>query len=312
MRYIEIFPKLETTEFCLLTKKEYLANPILSRYKYLPRISVSLKEPQKTTESERMLVDVSDQARWKISKSQKYKTTRGTETFDILEKIGPRKFGKQILCLNYPFEAYLDSLPKGELRNQKVLIINPGITEEVISQNNNILHEVYPDQAPITDQRDAIMSRKNQSLLLERGAVPFVWDHVHEENTSTSKLRTFLEQEKISGIILNGGSMPSTGIWLAKHWSTVEDFLFNNPLGWCAHLCAPIYILNPGPLRPSYEADSYKILDGCLQEGFGFFGPDVAVLPHFRSRNKLSSLRHFYHSNTKIVIDIPDKGIFIY
>lgn len=312
MRYIEIFPKLETREFCLLTKKEYLTNPILSRYKYLPRISVSPKDPHKTAESERMLVDVSNQAQWRISKSQKYKTTRGTETFDILEKIGPRKFGKQIICLNYPFEAYLDSLPKGGLKDQKVLIINPGITEEVISQNNSILHEVYPDQDPIINHKDAIMSKKNQDLLLERGAIPFVWDHIHEGPAPTSKLKAFLEQEKISGIILNGGSMPSTGTWLAKHWSTIVDFLFNSPLGWCAYLCAPIYILNPGPLLPSYEADIYKILDNSLQEGFGFFGPGVAVLPHFRSRNKLSALRHFYHSNNNIVIDIPDKGIFIY
>lgn len=309
---IAIFTNEEIATAEKLTIQEYLSSTIHNKYRYLPRVSIRMGDKAETT-TERQYLDLNDPNKWTISKSKGILTARGTiETYDILEKLNPIKRGKIVLSLNTPFIAYLDSLPAGKLQNLNVLIVNAGITQEVIDENNQIIKNKGVIENLITNPDDALMSVKNKSLLEERGANVLYWDFKNNGKNPPRKFELFLVDKNIGGIIINGGSIPATAPWIYENLAVLQQYLYQNPDSWCAMLCAPIYVLNSGPLLPVYQADIYKIPKQHIRTGMGFFGSDTGVQAHFKSRKSLGGLGQFYRENNPILVEIPDKGIFIY
>jgi len=314
-----IFSNEEIAQFDLLPKHVYLNQPFIKKFPNLPRISVSISAPETTAEEERLLLDINNQTNWVMSTHSGIDPKFGKlEQYDILEKVGSHNKGKIIICLNNPFVGYLHSLPDDYLKGTNVVIMNPGVTQEVIDGNNQALLEKNKDAKLIHSPNDAFMSVKNKILLSERGANPLFWEPEDPKN-EVQEFKEFLYNKQIRGIVVNGGSSPAASEWIVKHLKTIHELICSDPQSWCAMLCAPIYVLNSGPLLPTYEADIYSIPKNYVEYGTGYVGKNIAVFPHFRSKRRhfrsskgLSSLKPFFHSNNKVVVDIPDNGVFIY
>ena len=314
-----IFSSEEITHFPLLPKQEYLNQPFLKMFPSLPRISVSIHSPETTEEEDRVLLDISNQENWAMSTHNGIDPKYGKfEQYDVLEKVGKQNKGKIIICLNNPFVAYLHSLPINYLKGMNVVIMNPGVTQEVIDGNNQALLENNKQATLIHSPNDAFMSIKNQVLLRERGANPHFWEPVNSNN-EVQEFKDFIKNKQIRGIVVNGGSSPAASEWIIKHLETIHELIISDPQSWCAMLCAPIYVLNSGPLLPTYEADVYSVPTKYVEYGTGYVGNNIAVFPHFRAKRRhfrsstgLSSLKPFFHSKNKVVVDIPDNGVFIY